>query len=206
MKNARRHFRHAGLAGALMVLIEMAAMPQVKGDELASALIAKGPQATLAGSNALMYAPLIGDWKLRVVDHGEGGRKHEYTGELLFRWVLEGRATQDLWIAPPRDRRGPAGPPIPAGENFFGTTLRVYDPAQDLWRITWIHPLEGVRKDLIGKRQGEEIVHDGKDGDGHPIRWIFSDLSRDSFRWRGEQSPDEGKSWTLVSEVFGSRK
>jgi hypothetical protein len=84
-----------------------------------------------------LYGPLIGSWEGEVVDHLEDGSERRQTAEFHFAWVLEGRAVQDLWIAPAR--RGRSGPPGPG--NRYGTTLRFYDPRIDAWRITWINPV-----------------------------------------------------------------
>ena len=70
-----------------------------------------------------------------VYEDGQGVRR-ETSAEVHFGWVLEGRAIQDVWIAPAL-RAGTA-----ASELMHGTTLRVYDPQQDLWQITWIIPFD----------------------------------------------------------------
>ncbi len=37
------------------------------------------------------------------------------------------------------------------------------------------------------------------------MRWCFRDINADSFRWTGEESPDQGKSWRVGAEFFGVR-
>ena len=44
---------------------------------------------------------LIGGWEAAVYDYAEDGTAHEGSGEWHFGRV-EGRAIQDVWIAPPR--------------------------------------------------------------------------------------------------------
>lgn len=190
------------IAGAILAAGEVTIMSNDAGGQFAEALVAREPAAGVAEAGAL-YARLVGDWTLRVVEHGDDGEKREYSGELLFRWILEGRATQDLWIAPPRPQRGS---PISQPENLYGTTIRVYDPAQKAWRIDWINPVDGAHKKLTGRRRGDDMVHEGKSPEGHPIRWVFTDILGESFRWYGERSLDGGKSWKLEAEVFGTRR
>jgi hypothetical protein len=165
------------------------------------ALHATGPLPAYA-ERMKLYNPLLGDWAVEVVDYDADGSRHTGQGEWHFAWVLEGRAIQDVWIAPPRDRRAP-GQSLQG--NRYGTTLRVYDAEKDVWHVTWINPVTGIRNQLIGRRQGSEIVHEGTDTDGSLMRWVFSDITRHSFRWRGEVSSDGGKTWRLSAEFFGRR-
>jgi hypothetical protein len=116
--------------------------------------------------------------------------------------VLEGRAIQDVWIVPPRSSRRSKRS---IQNNRYGTSLRVYDPAAGVWHVTWINPVSGAFNTLVGRRQGNEIVQEGKNPDGSLIRWTFSDITPRSFYWRGEASSDEGKTWRLEAEFFGHR-
>jgi hypothetical protein len=42
--------------------------------------------------------------------------------------VLEGRAIQDVWMIPRLQDRQPGIQPLPGAGNWYGTTLRIYDP------------------------------------------------------------------------------
>ena len=165
------------------------------------ALLAQGPVPAQAARMTL-YTPLLGSWEVDVADYEEGGTRRTSKGEWHFAWVLEGRAIQDVFIAPARWARRPAQP---ATGNRYGTTLRVYDPKLDVWRLTWINPVSGVTNTLLGRQQGEEIVQEGQDTDGSLIRWSFSEITARSFRWRGELSTDEGRTWRLAAEFRGRR-
>ncbi len=165
------------------------------------ALWAPGALASQAQRMSL-YDPLLGSWAADVIDHDASGPPRTSTGEWHFGWVLEGRAIQDVWISPPRASRRPG---MPALGNRYGTSLRVYDPAADVWHVTWINPVTGVRNTLLGRRHGDEIVQEGTDTDGSLMRWTFSDVTPGSFRWRGESSSDGGRTWRLDAEFFGRR-
>jgi hypothetical protein len=159
------------------------------------ALRADGPAADRAGKMDL-YGWLIGSWELDVTGFREDGTQRRRPGEWHFGWALEGRAIQDVWIVPPR---GPArGGDAAANVASYGTTLRVYDPRIDAWQIQWTDPVTQTYLTMIGRKQGNDIVQLGKSPDGHPIRWSLSEITRDSFLWRGEASADEGKTWRLV--------
>src|SRR5262245_7189677 len=52
-----------------------------------------------------IYGWLIGSWEADAYDYSADGAAHESSGEWHFGRVLEGRAIQDVWIAPPRSQR-----------------------------------------------------------------------------------------------------
>lgn len=129
-----------------------------------------------------------------------GGAPFGGQGEVHFGWVLKGRATQDVWILPRRSGRRPTDPETP--DNVCGTTIRVYDPKADVWHITWINPVIGAEKRLVGRKVGDAIVQEGTLEDGTRISWTFSDIKPGSVRWSGEASADGGKTWRLQDEIF----
>ncbi len=166
------------------------------------ALGADGPAADRAGKMDL-YGRFVGSWELDVAQYAKDGSARRREGEWHFGWALEGRAVQDVWIVPPRGERrhGDAA----ASVNSYGTTLRVYDPRIDAWQIQWTDPVTQNFLKMIGRGQGDDIVQLGTGPDGNLIRWSFSEITPDSFRWRGEISADEGATWRLNVEFTASR-
>jgi len=148
------------------------------------------------------YGALVGSWELDVVGYDDDGTVIHTTGEAHVAWVLEGRAVQDVFINPRRLDRGPESPKF---ANWFGTTLRIYDPSIEVWRVNWFNPHDGVRAELIARRRGDEIVQEGRFPDGTAIRWTFSEMTNTSFRWRGERLERDGKTWRLQVEFRGRR-
>ena len=149
-----------------------------------------------------LYGWAIGSWELEVTGYDDGGNVMHTAGEAHFAWVLEGRAVQDVFINPRRADRGPDSPKF---ANWFGTTIRIYDPTIQAWRVNWFNPHDGVRAELIGRRRGNQIVQEGRFPDGTPVRWTFSEITDDSFRWRGERLERDGKTWRLQVEFRGRR-
>ncbi|MEW6737532.1 MAG: hypothetical protein AB1489_39990, partial [Acidobacteriota bacterium] len=131
-----------------------------------------------------IYGWLIGSWEATVYDYPVDGTVHENKGEWHFVWVLEGRAVQDVWISPPRAQRNSS---ISKIRNRYGTTLRVYDTSINAWRLTWINPISGAHDELIGRRKGKDIVQEGRDLNGNPMRWVFTEITANTFRWYGER-------------------
>ena len=149
------------------------------------------------------YGWLIGDWELEVrrywgIDVSMRGIK----GEVHFGWVLEGRGVQDVWIMPRRaDRTGKPDKQM----NMYGTTLRVWDPTIEAWRITWRNPAGDHHEEQIGRRVGADIVQVGVRPNGTPTRWMFTEITGDSFRWTGESLAVDGRTWNLEGEFLAKR-
>lgn len=154
-----------------------------------NALVSPGPAADRAEKLAL-YGQFIGDWAFDALVHKDDSSEHRGRGEIHFAWALDGRAIQDVWILP---------------GLFYGTTLRVYDPALDAWHILWNDPLKQYYTRQLGRAQGDRIVQVGDMGDNVHLRWTFSDITPDSFRWRGERSMDAGATWNLQADFRARR-
>ena len=150
-----------------------------------------------------VYGWLIGSWELDVYYYKaiDVSARH-IKGEVHFGWVLEGRAVQDVWIMPRRSERTEE---LDKTNNMYGTTLRVWDPAIQAWHITWINPVTGHREEQIGRRSGKDIVQVGARADGTPTRWMFTEITPDSFRWTGESLLPDGKTWKLEGEFRAKR-
>jgi hypothetical protein len=189
------------IVAALIGLAVGAAAQDTHADEFWRALGSPGPLPEIARKTSL-YDRLIGDWDVDIVDLDLGSTPRRSRGEWYFRWVLEGRAVQDVFIAPVRGERDE---PLPPGSRY-GTTIRMYDPKADVWHLTWVNPVSGVTSILAGRAQEGDIVQEGRRPDGTLMRWTFSEITASSFLWRGEASADGGKSWHLEAEFRGRRK
>jgi len=143
---------------------------------LIAALRADGPAPDRAAELRL-YGQFIGDWKAEIVAHTPDGVRHEGHGEIHFGWVLQGRAIQDVWII---DRR-PGTPVMPVAGNWYGTTIRVYDPVLRAWRIYWIDPATNAYRYQVGRKQGADIVQEGTTETGALSRWSFTEIAPRSF-------------------------
>ena len=170
-------------------------------DPLSKVLVADGRSSEIPEAMDA-YGWLIGSWELDVVAYDDEGNVIHSTGEAHVGWVLEGLAVQDVFINPRRSDRGPASQKF---ANWYGTTIRIYDPSIQAWRVNWFNPHDGFRAELIGRRRGKEIVQEGTFPDGTPIRWTYSEITGDTCRWRGERLERDGKTWRLQVEFNGKR-
>ena len=168
--------------------------------DFAKYLHADGPNREHAQALAL-YGQFVGDWDAEIIAHAPNGATHRAAGEIHFGWVLEGRAVQDVWIIP-----RPAGaPPFPIAGNWYGTTLRVYDPTIGAWRISWFDPGRSVFRQQIGRLRGADIVQEGATDSGDLSRWSFTEITENAFHWVGEAKPAAEPDWQLVVEVRARR-
>ena len=166
---------------------------------LVEALHVAGPAGEHAGK-LMLFGRFVGSWQLQWSGSGPDGEPAATTGELHFGWVLGGRAVQDIWIVPGRGEPGEGVPPL----AFHGSTIRFYDPAIDAWRSTWVEPVNGRVRRFIGRPAGDDIVL-LSDEDDPQLRWRFTDIEPDSFRWRAEISHVAGATWEFDEEMLATR-
>lgn len=170
--------------------------------EMIEALVAEGPFTEYA-DKLMLFGRLVGRWDIEGSHFDpEGKVTKEQQGEWLFGWVLEGRAIQDVILTPPREERRKTGTPA----TEYGTTVRFYDPRIDAWRVSFIAPVFGGIVNLIARPMGDEIVLEGRAPDNKLYRWIFTDITDRTFRWRGYISADEGRTWLMEEEIRGRRR
>lgn len=165
-----------------------------------TALRAPTRVATIAAADDC-YGWMIGDWEMDVLHYRVDLRGTRRCGEIHCGWVLEGRAVQDVWIMPPGEDPEAPG----AAAAMYGTTLRIWDPALQAWRVTFFNPATGQRNELTGRRVGRDLVQIGSRADGTPIRWIFTDITDNSFRWLGVALEPDGVTWKLEAEFHARR-
>lgn len=111
-------------------------------------------------------------------------------------------AELDVWIVPPRAQRATADP----APGEYGVTLRFYDERIGAWRSTWHGPVHGIVWPFIARQVGEEMVLERTDENGEMSRWIFSEITPESFHWRAETSTDQGRSWRLDQVMLARRR
>ena len=150
-----------------------------------------------------LYGWLVGSWSLEVRHYaGVDVTGLGVLGELHAERVLEGRGIQDVWIMPPRTARAA---PIDPARNMYGTTLRIWDPALQAWRITWINPAQSRTEQQIGRASGKDIVQLGLRGNGTVTRWQFTEITPRSFHWLGDALAPDGVTWRREGEFLATR-
>jgi hypothetical protein len=159
---------------------------------------ASGPDSQLEERLAL-FGQFVGDWKIEdcrfLKPDGEWGH---LTGELHWRWILRGRAVQDVWTLYDKS----------SGELAYeGTTIRFYDRRRNAWSSNWISATHGSMRRFTGHEESGRIVLDELVDPGKPAEhWVFTDITADSFRWYAEEDRHDGRGWTLTEEMHIRRQ
>ncbi len=173
--------------------------------DFCTALLAEAPSHEVAGANDL-YQPLLGSWIAEVFDTERDGAKLVSSGEWHFSRVLEGHGVQDVLIVPARHHRVPRGL---RKLNRYGSSLRVFDSTNGVWRIHWCNPMDGAMHALAVSSSTHPIVEEGGDRSGRLLRWTFSDIAADAFIARAElfsagaETPGQ---WKVAIEIRAQRK
>lgn len=167
-------------------------------------VLAASDRAPEIPESADVYGWLCGSWDLEVLRYrgidvaGQGLKGEVHAGR-----VLEGRAVQDVWIMPRQEDRHAI---TDETMNMYGTTLRSWDSSIRVWRIAWTNPARNHREEQIGNWNGRDILQTGVRADGTKTRWTFTDITDDSFHWRGEALYPNHTTWTLEGEFVAKRK
>ena len=160
-------------------------------------LTAYGPPRRFA-NRLKLFGQFVGDWDIvSVRGPSPKGVRFKSGGEVHFGWVLGGWAVQDVWMT--YDTRTRKAVPV-------GTTIRVYDPKMSAWRCTWISVIRHTVSTRLARKAGSYIVLLSETKEEVPERWVFSDITPNSFRWYSEESHDKGKSWKLTEEMKMNRR
>jgi hypothetical protein len=163
-------------------------------DPMPVALTAPGPHPDLL-DKLDVYGQLVGVWDVdnRYLDPADGCW-HNSTVEWTFGWILDGHAVQDVM----RFR-------FDDGSTPTGSTMRLLDPGTDTWHVVWF-PQSGKVCTLIGRRAPDGIHQEGTQPDGRSIKWIFTEITTDSFRWLGYVRNHDGSDWQLEQEMDATRR
>ena len=171
-------------------------------EDFISALISGSLSADIEPAQDI-YARLLGNWKLKMVDYYPDGRiRREHTGTWHFSRTLEGRAIQDVLVSPEFADRSFNKSII---GNRYGTTFRMMDPKTHQWHVDWFNPVSGIHNQLTALVEGDRIIQETVEINGLIMKWIFENITSDSFHWYGESSSDKGKTWILDVEFFAER-
>jgi hypothetical protein len=135
---------------------------------------------------------LVGNWEVRNIrlkDRLVGSDEWiEFSGRLGdSRKLLDGLAMMDQM----KTELG--------GEYFEGASLRIFNPATELWTIYWMdtgHPeikeqVKGGFSDGVGEFYGEELF----EGKLMKLRFLWSDITASSARWEQAYFDEARDEW-----------
>jgi len=172
--------------------IETAARPVMRSLE------SDGPYSELK-DKLMLFGQFAGNWEYESRYFLPDGKTARAKGEIHFGWILGGTAIQDVMTGIVLD------PPPGFPRTGFGTMVRFYDLDIDAWHCVWVAPLSRVVQTFTARKVGEEIILEGENAEGFLERWIFSEITPDSFDWRAVESRDKGQTWRLDQKIWARR-
>lgn len=184
------------------LLFPMSSSMLVDSSSMFAALAAAADQPNALPADKLrLFGQFVGVWAIDVLYHGLDGETCRIDGEWRFRWMLDGRAIHDVWVAPRRT----SGPIEEDLCSDHGAMLRFYDAKIDAWRATPLGPARTGAESFVAREVGDEIVIEGATDTGSAARWIFSQITPQSFHWRALESSDGWQTERCVQEMLARR-
>ncbi len=207
MKSLGKVFRWmtAATTGAIVVACAQGAAHEARTQtgaadarlDMIAVLPALGPHPSL-GHHGDLFGRFVGTWDADYSFIAEDGTVRHSRGEVLFGWILDGYALQDIFLGYPK--------PGSNDERRMVTGVRFVDPKTDKWTVMFAAPALAAAVRMEGGAEGDRIVLRGHDDHGADLRWSFNDIKPNSFVWRGETSHDGGKTWRLEEEHHMTRR
>lgn len=164
--------------------------------DMVKVLAASAPHPSL-GKQADLFGRFVGTWDADYSFIAQDGSVRHKRGEVLFGWVLDGHALEDIFLSYP-DSAGQ--------ERKMVGGIRWVNPQTGKWTLAFVAPTFDAMVQMEGGAEGDRIVLRGKDSKGVLLRWSFNDITPSSFVWRGESSYDGGKTWRLEEEHHMRRR
>lgn len=142
------------------------------------------------------FAPLIGDWEFDFFD-GCDDSLRKVKGEWIFRRILNGTGIEDLFICPSRETMFTN--PQPDGE--YGMAVRMFNNTKKCYDM--VYACEKYMRGLQFRLEAERLV--GTVLDNPAEKWVFSDITKDTFHWQNITVLETGE-WQVNSNVYAKRK
>jgi hypothetical protein len=185
-----KHIRSSLLAGGLVVMLHPI---WARAQQNANATGTGRPQARAERDGQHDFDFEIGSWKthLRRLLHPLTGSTTwiEYEGTSVVRKVWNGRGNLVELEADS------------AEGHFEGLSLRLYDPKSRQWSLNFAGGNSGTMSPpAVGHFEnghGEFYDQESLNGRAIYVRFVISDITRDSCRFEQSFSDDGGKTWEL---------
>lgn len=143
------------------------------------------------------FGDLVGEWDFTWQDHIGTDQESTIKGEWLFSRVLDGTGIQDIFICPSREERRKSQYPT----EEYGTTIRTYNPRSGNWDIYYCCYGESTRLEAV-KEEDKIVLTEITKGE---MRWVFSNLLKDSFLWQRINKNENGE-WVVTCNCRAVRR
>ena len=163
-----------------------------------------GKMAEGAPPELMHWGKLVGQWTTieeTLKPDGSGWAEAGGADWDLF-WAFDGWGIQDNYTSPSK------GTPLEdESKRQRGTNLRIYNPTEKKWILTWLTTTSSAPAFYTAKSNDEQIVmlSDVAGPKGNFSRITFFDMNDRKFEWKLEWSKDK-ESWLEVYRIHGSKK
>src|SRR5205823_12136623 len=118
----------------------------------------------------------VGAWDADYSFIAEDGSVRHSRGEVLFGWILDGYALQDIFLSYPK--------PGSSEERKMVTGVRFVDPKTDKWTVMFAAPSFAAAVRMECGADGDRILLRAQDDKGALLRSPYSDSRLVSLLWR----------------------
>ena len=162
--------------------------------------IDKKPASALnpdAPTETEVLGKLIGTWDVEQWFMTTDGTRSDTRRYAKWKWyyILDGQAIQDDWIIIDSLKK----------EHTTGTNIRIYNPGEKQWYMAWIDKNYRRLAPFTAVNDSGKVIMEGTNAGGRHIKNIFYNITDNEFDWRQEWTFDEGKTWTVVTNIHGRR-
>jgi len=75
-----------------------------------------------------------------------------------------------------------------------------------MWKVVWVAPQHGIVYKLSGSFNDEgSVVLLSDSGEKNPSKWVFSDVTENSFLWQGFTKDTPDGEWRLEQRMTARR-
>lgn len=156
-----------------------------------------------APQELLHWQKLMGRWSTteESLKQDGSGWQPSKGADWEFFWSFDGWGVQDNYVSPPA-----AEPVDDESKRQRGTNLRIYNPVEDKWIMTWLTITSSKPQTFTARSTDDEIImrNDNINPQGYHSRITFFDVTPTTFEWKLEWSKDED-SWFEVYKIHGTR-
>ena len=163
-----------------------------------------GAMAKEAPPELMHWGKMVGQWVCTEegLKPDGSGWQSAGTSDWGFLWSFDGWGIQDNYTSPSM-----AEPLEDESKRQRGINLRIYNPAEEKWILTWLTTAAKKPMSITALSDDEKIVMlvDNPNPQGFYSRITFFDIKDTTFEWKMEQSKDQ-QNWREVYRIHGKRK
>ena len=150
------------------------------------------------------FAKMMGSWATTeesLKPDGSGWQPSK-GADWDFYWAFDGYGIRDYYVSPPAAQKVDD-----ETKRQRGINLRVYNPAEKKWVMTWLTVGAAPPSGFTATSTQDQIVmlSDKPGPGGFHARITFFDMTSNSFEWKMERSKDQ-ETWLEVYRIHGKRK